>query len=147
MLYFLNLKGYEMYLYGLARFKPFANQNSSPCPPPFNVGGCQERRSTILCFNIVTGAWGWFYCKVLIVFNKFVQNCSMKSRLTHPNETAIIAQHSYNFHLQHTVATGACKDFHVARFAKFKHINQRYLTSLNHTAMPARGGGGTVKAN
>ena len=32
MPYFLNLKGYEMHLFGLARLKPFAKRYSSPAP-------------------------------------------------------------------------------------------------------------------
>ena len=32
MPYFLNLKGYEMHLFGLARLKPFTNRYSSPAP-------------------------------------------------------------------------------------------------------------------
>ena len=32
MPYFLNLKGYEMHLFELARLKPFVNQYSSPAP-------------------------------------------------------------------------------------------------------------------
>ena len=38
MPYFLNFKGYEMHLFGLAILKPFGNRYSSAAPF-FNVGG------------------------------------------------------------------------------------------------------------
>ena len=40
MLYFLNLEGCEMQLFGLVRLKPFVNLYIPPLHPPSDVGGC-----------------------------------------------------------------------------------------------------------
>ena len=80
MLNFLNLKGYEMHLFGIAKIKAFCKPVFLPGPHPSML---RVTRSTISCFNIVLGAWGMillegvnFFATILskIVFHICVQN-------------------------------------------------------------------------
>ena len=82
MPYFLNLKGYEIHLFGLASLKPSANRYTSPAPTLQCWGLVGDEEHNFI-FQHCYGAWGGgdFTVRCYFFSNNFVQDCSSQGRI------------------------------------------------------------------
>ena len=75
MSYFLNLKGYEMHLFGLARIKPVANRCFSPAPTLQCWGSIGDEEHNFMFQHCHGGAGDDFTVRCKFFCNNFVQDC------------------------------------------------------------------------
>ena len=75
MPYFLNLKGYEMHVFGLARLKLVANRYFSPAPTLQCWGSIGDEEHNFMFQHCHGGAGDDFTVRCKFFCNNFVQDC------------------------------------------------------------------------